>query len=117
MAQDRFGTVIDSAPINIALYSDDLRLLYVNPSLAAMCQRPVSEMVGKRADDLWPAALVEPLKRNSARAIATGERQTWELELEQPGCQRSVKHWTLVPLRSDGADQPQILVMSHDVTA
>jgi signal transduction histidine kinase/ActR/RegA family two-component response regulator len=117
MAQDRFGTVIDSAPINIALYSHDLRLLYVNPSLAAMCQRPVSEMVGKRADDLWPAALVEPLKRNSARAIATGERQTWELELEQPGCQRSVKHWTLVPLRSDGADQPQILVMSHDVTA
>ena len=42
MAQDRFGTVIDSAPINIALYSHDLRLLYVNPDGKRFFERPLS---------------------------------------------------------------------------
>jgi len=90
-SEARFRTVMESAPINIALYTHDLRLLYVNPSLAALCPRPVAEMIGKRADELWPPTLVEPLALHGARAIATGERQTYELVFEQAGCQRNVK--------------------------
>src|SRR5689334_3337923 len=52
-SEARFRTVMESAPINIALYTHDVRLLYVNPSLAALCPRPVAEMIGKRADELW----------------------------------------------------------------
>jgi PAS domain S-box-containing protein len=113
----RFRSVIDAAPINIALYSHDLRLLYVNPSLAAMCPRRPEELYGKRADELWPTALVEPLLVHGARAVATGERQTYELVLEQAGCQRNVKQWTLVPLPGVERNRPLILAMSHDITA
>ena len=116
-SEERFRIAIESAPINIAIYSHDQRLLYVNPPLARMCPRPPSEMLGKRADEFWPASLVEPLKLHSARAIATGERQTYELETDQPGCRRMVKHWTLVPLAAADGEMPRILVMSHDITA
>jgi PAS domain S-box-containing protein len=116
-SEERFRITVDSAPINIALYSHDLRLLHVNPPLAASCPRPAAEMLGKRADELWPAALADPLKLHAARAIATGERQTYELVMDRPGCPRNVKQWTLVPLPAPDGGEPQILVMSHDITA
>src|SRR5262252_1742404 len=96
-SEERFRTTVDNAPINIAIYSHDFRLLHVNPPLEAMCPRPPAEMIGKHADELWPAGLAEPLMLHGARALATGERQTYELVLEQEGCQRNVKQWTVVP--------------------
>ena len=115
-SEERFRIAVESAPINIALYSHDLRLLHVNPPLARMCPAAVGD-AGEARRRAWPAALVEPLKLHSERAIATGERQTYELETDQPGCRRLVKHWTLVPLAATEGEMPQILVMSHDITA
>jgi PAS domain S-box-containing protein len=112
-----FRNTVEAAPINIARYSHDLRLLYVNPALAAACPRPMAEMLGKHAVEIWGPGVAEPLKVHSARALATGERQTYELEMEHPGRARVVKQWTLVPLPGPEGDQPQILVMSHDITA
>jgi PAS domain S-box-containing protein len=112
-----FRSTVESAPINIALYSHDLRLLYVNPALAAMCPRPPAELLGKHADELWEPALAEPLKRHGGRALETGERQTYELELQYPNRARVVKQWTVVPLAGPEGEMPRILVMSHDVTA
>jgi signal transduction histidine kinase/CheY-like chemotaxis protein len=112
-----FTSTVDSAPINIARYSHDLRLLYVNPALAMGCPRPASEMLGRYAADIWGPGVADPLKLHSARALATGQRQTYELEMEHPGRKRVIKQWTLVPLPGPEGDMPQILVMSHDVTA
>ena len=61
--------------------------------------------------------MADPLKLHSARALESGERQTYELEMEHPGRTRVVKQWTLVPLASPDGEMPRILVMSHDVTA
>jgi two-component system CheB/CheR fusion protein len=112
-----FRSTVDAAPINIALYSHDLRLLYVNPALAVACPRPIAELLGKHAREIWGPGLAGPLEVHSARALATGERQTYELEMEHPGRTRVVKQWTLVPLASPDGEMPRILVMSHDVTA
>jgi PAS domain S-box-containing protein len=116
-SENWFRTTIENAPINIAVYSHDFRLLYVNRALAAMCPRSAAEIIGKHADELWPAMVAEPLKLHGARAIATGERQTYELVTEQPGCPRVVKQWTLVPLTGAEGETAQIVVMSHDITA
>jgi PAS domain S-box-containing protein len=112
-----FRSTVEAAPINIALYSHDLRLLYVNPALAAACPRPITAMLGRHAGEIWGPALAGPLEQHSARALATGERQTYELAMEHPGRTRVVKQWTLVPLSSPEGERPRILVMSHDVTA
>ena len=116
-SDERFRTILENAPINIAVYSHDYRLLYVNPALAAMCPRDPSELVGKHADELWPAFVADPLKLHGARAIASGERQTYEVVTEQPGCPRVVKQFTVAPLTGPAGDRPQLLVMSHDISA
>jgi two-component system CheB/CheR fusion protein len=112
-----FRCMVQAAPINIARYSHDLRLLDLNPALAAACPRPISELLGRHAADLWGPRMAEPLALHSARALATGERQTYELELQHPGRTRVVKQWTVVPLAAPDGEMPQILVMSHDITA
>jgi signal transduction histidine kinase/CheY-like chemotaxis protein len=55
-----------------------------------------------------------------SRAIATGERQSYELAAaEHPGGPEVVKQWTVVPLAAPPGEteMPQVLVMTHDVTA
>jgi PAS domain S-box-containing protein len=92
-----FRSTVESAPINIALYDHELRLLYVNPALAAACPRPPSELLGKLADEVWPAELAQPLKLHGARALATGERQTYELVM--PRATSSSGRWSRWPGR------------------
>ena len=112
-----FRSTVEAAPINIALYTHDLRLLYVNPALAASCPLPAPELLGKRAHEVWPAEVADPLKLHGARALASGERQTYELEMRHPNRGRVVKQWTLVPLAGPDGEMPRLLAMSHDVTA
>jgi PAS domain S-box-containing protein len=117
-SEERFRTTVDSVPINIVLYSHDHRVRYINPALASMCGRPISEILGLRADDLGPPAISQPLMRHMSRAIATGERQSYELAAaEHPGGPAVVKQWTVVPLAAPEGEMPQVLVMTHDVTA
>jgi PAS domain S-box-containing protein len=117
-SEERFRTTVESVPINIALYSHDHRLLYLNPTLAAMCPRPVSELLGLRADELGQGPVPETLIRHIDRAVATGERQNYELvAAEVPGGPRVVKEWTVVPLAGQAGEAPSYLVMTHDITA
>jgi two-component system CheB/CheR fusion protein len=112
-----FRSTVESAPINIALYSHDLRLLYVNPALAAACPRPSAELLGRYADELWGPDLADALRRHGARALETGERQTYEMEMQHPNRARMVKQWTVVPLAGPEDEAPRLLVMSHDISA
>jgi PAS domain S-box-containing protein len=111
-----FRSTVESAPINIALYSHDLRLLYVNPALAAACPRPLEQLLGRHADELWGPELADSLRRHGADALETGERQTYEMEMQLGGA-RVVKQWTVVPLAGPEDEMPRLLVMSHDITA
>jgi PAS domain S-box-containing protein len=116
-AEERFRLTVDNVPINIVLYSHDYRALYINPPLASICHRPLSEILGLRADELGPPEISGPLKEHIARAIATGERQSYELGTVPRGGTRVVKQWTVVPLAGADGDPPQVLVMSHDISA
>jgi PAS domain S-box-containing protein len=120
-SEERFRTTVENIPLNLILYDRGLRVLYVNPALAAACTtRPglsiAENMVGRLADELWPDAVLGPLNVYTRRAIETGERQTYELALSEAG-QRAVRQWTVVPLSGPDGQVQQVLVMSHDITA
>ena len=118
--EELFRTTVENIPVNLILYERDGRVVYLNPALArvceAMCKRPLDEIIGRRGG-LWPEAIWVPLSAHTERAIATRERQVYELALETPGGQRSVRHWTVVPLGDPDGEVRQILAMSHDITA
>jgi PAS domain S-box-containing protein len=121
-SEARFRTTVESMPLNLALYDREQRLVYINPALASMCRAPicrvpVSEMMGKRADEIWPEVIAAPLKLHFERVLATGELQTYELAVTPLGSARVVRQWTVLPIRGSSGDVQQFLVMSHDVTA
>jgi PAS domain S-box-containing protein len=120
-SEARFRTTVDNIPINLVLYDRDLRLLYLNPALKLLCsvnlKLPPEDLLGKRGEKLWPEAVWAPIRQHAARAIETGERQTYELATDIPGRPPFVRQWTVVPLPGSDGEVAQILVMSQDITA
>src|SRR4029077_20883399 len=120
-SEARFRTTVENIPVNLVLYDRAFRILYVNPSLAALCAAvckvPVNEIVGKRGEEIWPEVIWRPLREHSQRAIETGERQTYELAIGPPERPTAVRHWTVVPLAGPDGRVQQILAISNDVTA
>src|SRR6476659_3771921 len=116
-----FRTTVENLPINLVLYDRDYRILYMNPTLAAICaaiwKRPPEELTGMRVPELWPPPIWGPLFEHTERAVATRERQTYDLATNLPGRGPSVREWTVVPLAGPGGEIDRILTMSLDVTA
>jgi two-component system CheB/CheR fusion protein len=101
-AEELFRTTVENLPINMVLYDREYRILYMNPTLAAtcaaICGRPAEELIGLRGADIWPPPVWKPLYEHTERAVATRERQTYELATNLPGRGPSVREWTVVPL-------------------
>ena len=119
--RELFRTTVENMPANLILYDRDYRIVYLNPALAQLCHvfsgRATDQILGMKGSDIWPEAIWNPLRTHTDRAVATGERQTYELALEMPGIPFSVRQWTVVPLTSADGETRQIMAMSHDVTA
>ena len=116
-----FRTTVENLPINLVLYDRGYRILYMNPMLAntcaKLCGRTPEELVGMSGPELWPAPIWGPLHEHTQRAIATRERQTYELATNLPGRGRSVREWTVVPLVGANGEVDRIIAMTIDVTA
>ncbi len=119
--EELFRTTVENMPDNLILYGRDGRIVYINPALAricpAICGRTAAEILGELGEDVWPATIWIPLHAHSERALATGERQTYDLAVTLPDGRRSVRQWTVVPLRDSDGEIRQILAMSSDITA
>jgi PAS domain S-box-containing protein len=118
--EELFRTAVENLPINMVLYDREYRVLYMNPALAAICAkictRTPEELVGLRGAELWPAPIWGPLYEHTERAVATRERQSYDLATNLPGHGPTVREWTIVPLVGPGGDVDRILTMSMDVT-
>ncbi len=119
--EELFRTTVENMPVNLFVCDPDGRLLYLNPQLAAMvsamCGRAPSEIIGLAGLEVWPAPIWNPLREHIARAITTGERQTYELGADLPDGRRMVRQWVVVPLAGPDREVRRILAMSHDITA
>src|ERR1043165_6329568 len=115
-----FRTTVENLPINLVLYDRDYRIFYMNPTLAKacarLCGRGMDELVGLRGAELWPAPIWGPLYEHTERAIATRQKQSYDLATNLPNVGPSVREWTVVPLVGESGNVERILTMSIDVT-
>jgi PAS domain S-box-containing protein len=120
-SEARFKTTVENIPINLVVFDrKEYRVLYLNPTLAAMCAGfcgiSAEALLGKPAETLWPESIWTPLRANAERAIATRQRQSYELEVTLPGRPRVVRQWSVVPIAGPDGDISEILAMSTDIT-
>ena len=114
-----FRNTVENIPINFILYDRDYRILYLNPSLVAMCASfgiDTTALVGRSGAEVWAPHIWNPLHARCQRAVETGELQDYELESRIPGGRMVVRHWTIVPIRRPGGDF-KVIIMTHDLTA
>jgi PAS domain S-box-containing protein len=119
--EELFRTTVENMPLTLTIVDSDQRLLYMNPVLAAFvtkaCGVPAERFIGRHAREVWPSPMWGPLHDHMDRAVATGERQTFDFTVPLPNGDRMVRQWTVVPLAAVQGDKPRILTMSQDVTA
>jgi two-component system sensor histidine kinase/response regulator len=80
---EQFRAVFESATDGIFIKDRELRYLAVNPTLCAIHGRAEAEIVGRRAADLFPAAIAAVMEATDRRVLA-GERVEMVLELTMP---------------------------------
>jgi PAS domain S-box-containing protein len=119
--EELFRITVENMPISLTLVDGEGRLLYMNPVLAAFvtkaCNVPAERFIGRHSSEVWPSPMWGPLHDHMARAVATGERQTFDFTVPLPNGQGMVRQWTVVPLAAPDPRHPRILTMSQDVTA
>ena len=119
--EELFRTTVENMPLSSIICDREGRLLYLNPTITAdikkLCSQPPETFLGRSVGALFPPIVWGPLGSHFERAIASGERQTFELATEMPGGERMVRQWTVVPLAGPDGATDRILTMSHDMTA
>ena len=99
---EQFRTVFESATDGIFIKDRELRYLAVNPTLCAIHGRSEAEMIGRRAGDLFPAAIAAAMEVTDRRVLA-GERVESVVELPMPDGVHTVQ-MAKAPVRdADGA--------------
>ena len=119
--EELFRTTVENMPLSLTIVDRDRRLLYINPMLAAvikkLCTEPPETFLGRHGGRAVSADRLGAAREPLERAIASGERQTFELATEMPGGEKMVRQWTVVPLAGPRRRDRRILTMSQDVTA
>jgi PAS domain S-box-containing protein len=118
--EELFRTTVENIPVNLVLYDRDLKVLYINPLLAAMAMafgRGATQIVGRAGSEVWPDFIWNRLQPACERALRTGERQDYELDVTMPSGSRVIRQWTIVPILGARGDVQHLLAMTHDLTA
>jgi PAS domain S-box-containing protein len=116
-----FRNTIENLPLSLVLCDRDGRVLYVDPALAemvrAVCGVPPAALTGRPGGEIWPPTVWGPLEAHMRKAIATGQRQTYDMAFFVASGEVNHRHWIVVPLAGPSGDVDRVLGISHDVTA
>ncbi len=113
-SDERFRAVFESAEECILVKDHSLRYTHVNSAMCRLLGVPASEIVGRRAQDLYDPETARQLTDVEARALA-GE----SIEIEQTRSIRGASltfHDAIVPLRNEQEEIIGICCISRDIT-
>lgn len=113
-SEERFRAVFESAEDCIFITDQSLRYTHVNAAMCRLLGLPPSNIVGKKAADLFNPETARLLTEREARALA-GE----STETEQTRSVRGIPltfHDTLVPLKNQVEEIIGVCCISRDVT-
>jgi PAS domain S-box-containing protein len=116
-----FRSTVENVPVTMVLCDHRGCVLYINPALAemvkAVCGLGLGEVVGRWGGEIWPPHVWSPFQQHLEKAMASGQRQTYELATTRPDGEPQRHHWIVVPLAGEGGEVDRVLGISQDVTA
>jgi PAS domain S-box-containing protein len=113
-SEQRFRTLVESSPDCIAIKNTSRRYWYVNPSMAVLLGRKVSEIVGRSAEDFFGEEAGAHIRETDLRVLK-GESIEEEHTRPIEGVYLTF-HDITVPLRNDEGDVIGIYGISRNIT-
>ena len=103
-ANGLLNTVLDQAPLGVALFDRELRYIRLNDSLARIDGVPIADHLGKTVSEVLPQ-LGPDLAAALRGVLRTGEAVSREITGETPASPGEVRHWSIyayaLPLRGE----------------
>ncbi len=110
-------TLLQNAPVGIALHDRELRFLEANDALAAINGMPSAEMIGRRPGELL-STLGAEIERHLEQALLTGQPEiNVEVEGKTPGSgEHRVWLVTYFPIAAEGRPPLGVSAIVADIT-
>jgi PAS domain S-box-containing protein len=119
--EELFRSTVENLPVSLLLCDREGRVLYVDPALGAMvraqCGLAPETLVGKPGREIWPAFVWDPFDASLRKAVATGQRQTYDLAFTVPSGEVNHRRWSVLPLAGADGQVERVLGINHDVTS
>ncbi|TLS75956.1 diguanylate cyclase [Mariprofundus erugo] len=110
-----FRTLAENAPVLIARYDCEGRLLYSNPKLKYNFPVPVETVIGKRLDEFPELPFAAFFMDKVSQIVTTGEARVFETEV--PGIDGEETHLvSMVAERDESGAISGILTIGQDIT-
>ncbi len=115
-SEERFRLALENSPDVIVIYDTDLRMRYINSATSVLTGRPVSDFIGKRDEDVWPAEIYQAYLPTLHEALNTKQTCSVETDLTLPG--QGIKNLviTCVPVLDEDGNVRELLGITQDFT-
>jgi len=114
-SEQLFRLALDGIPDIFMIYEPDLRLRFINQRGAELLNKPYSDIIGRRDEELLPLEVVGTYLPALRSALDCKSTQSTEIAFMLRGRQYSI-HATFVPTLDDQGEVRQILGILHDFT-
>lgn len=101
-SEQRLQAIADNLPALIAYVDKDLRILFANQTFETWMGQPPSEVIGRRASEVFGPVAFEAHRHQAAEVLASGRRVSFEAEVEMAGVKRFVRTTYVPDCDSDG---------------
>ncbi len=108
--EERFGLFMEYNPVYVFFKDENMRTLQLSKNFEDMLERPLSDLIGKTAYDLFPHDLAELMIKNDLKVL--NENKVVEFEEDRDG-----RHYTTVEFPIIREKKPPLLAgFTIDVT-
>ena len=117
-SERRYRALAEAAHDSIFIVDGEARIIYVNAASAERFGVHRQDAVGRRLDDVLPAASAEKMRAGISAVFSSGECHSFEASFDTADGEVWLETW-LVPMTNGGAgvDADAVMGVARDVTA
>jgi len=112
----RMRALLDSIPDLAWITDEQLRMHAVNEAYAHMCGKPVAEIIGKTALEVWPDSLAQVFDAHDREVLRSGELHHFEMDVADGHGKAHRLDYIRVPVRDEDGVIVGVAGMARDIT-
>ncbi len=115
-SEERFRNAFENIPDVIVIYDKNLKIQHINATTLRITGRPVSDFIGQRDDEIWPAEVFGAYLPTLEKALKSGKICTVETKLMLTNIGTQYLRITCIPILDESGNVNEVMGITHDFT-